>query len=117
MRRTGAGYMGMTYWLLFGHFVIPFLLLVSRFPKRHPNLLVLGAVWVLVVHYSDMAWLVLPEVADPATVPIPILDFCLFLGFGGLFVASATYALPKRVARPGARSAPGRVPRVPELLR
>jgi hypothetical protein len=46
--------------LLFGHFVGPFLVLLSRHAKR--NSLVLGgvAVWMLFMHWIDMYWLVMP---------------------------------------------------------
>jgi len=43
-----------------GHFLVPFVLLLSRHGKRSP--LVLGAVaaWMLAMHYVDLYWLVLP---------------------------------------------------------
>ena len=47
--------------LLFGHFIIPFLALLSRYPKRIKGLLALIGVWILVFHYVDMYWLVQPE--------------------------------------------------------
>ncbi len=47
--------------LLFGHFVIPFLALISRFPKRHPKLLVFGALWMLVAHFVDLYYIVAPD--------------------------------------------------------
>jgi hypothetical protein len=46
--------------LLFGHFVIPFIGLLSRHTKRHPVGLAVGAVWMLVMHYVDLYWLVMP---------------------------------------------------------
>lgn len=47
--------------LLFGKFAIPFLGLLSRWPKRKINLLVFWAVWMLAMHFADMYWLVMPE--------------------------------------------------------
>jgi len=47
--------------LLFGHFVLPFLGLMSRHVKRRPVLLAAGALWMLLMHYLDLAWIVLPE--------------------------------------------------------
>lgn len=46
--------------ILYGHFVFPFLVLLSRHPKR--NMFVLGAmaVWMLFMHWIDMYWLVMP---------------------------------------------------------
>lgn len=46
--------------LVFGHFMVPFLLLLTRWAKR--NLLMLGLLsgWLLVMHGVDLHWLVMP---------------------------------------------------------
>lgn len=59
--RQQDGWQWLTLWILFGHFVIPFLALISRWPKRRPHLLVIGAVWMLVMHWFDMVWQTLPH--------------------------------------------------------
>ncbi|MGC4122236.1 MAG: hypothetical protein QM765_48170 [Myxococcales bacterium] len=46
--------------LVFAHFVIPFLLLLSRRGKRDPLVLGLAAGILLVGHYVDLYWLVMP---------------------------------------------------------
>jgi len=46
--------------LLVGHFILPFVLLVSKHPKRIKWALALIALWMLVFHYVDMYWLVQP---------------------------------------------------------
>ncbi|MGE3182023.1 MAG: quinol:cytochrome C oxidoreductase [Phycisphaerae bacterium] len=61
-RQATPYWVGVSVVLLFGHFIIPFLALISRFPKRHPNLLLLGAVWMLGMHFVDMHYLVAPDV-------------------------------------------------------
>jgi hypothetical protein len=43
-----------------GHFVVPFLILLPRFTKRLPMILGFVAVWVLVFHYIDLYWQVMP---------------------------------------------------------
>jgi hypothetical protein len=52
-----------------GHFVVPFVLLLSRHGKRSP--LVLGAValWMLAMHYVDLYWLVLPTLDSAGARP------------------------------------------------
>jgi hypothetical protein len=54
--------------LLFGHFVIPFLLFISKWPKRMPAILAFGATWMLLLGWLDFYWLIHPEIpADIAT--------------------------------------------------
>ncbi len=48
--------------LLFGHFVVPFLVLLSRHAKRSPLVLGAASVLLLVMHYVDLYWLVMPNV-------------------------------------------------------
>ncbi|UCC29386.1 MAG: hypothetical protein JSU86_14435 [Phycisphaerales bacterium] len=78
--------------LLAGHFFVPFLVLISRYPKRRKNLLVLAAVWVLVMHWLDVYWLVMPA-ASSQRVPLHLLDFTCFVGIGGLYFAATVYRL------------------------
>src|SRR6185369_10699109 len=47
--------------LLFGHFVVPFLVLLPRTTKRSALGLGTGAVLLLVMHYVDVYWLVMPN--------------------------------------------------------
>ena len=76
--------------LLFGHFFVPFLGLISRFPKRRTGLLACGAVWVLLMHWLDLLWLVKPGAhgAGAEQFPLHLLDLTSFVGIGGLFVAA-----------------------------
>lgn len=46
--------------LIFGHFVVPFLLLISRNAKRAIWPLKFGAAWILVMHVIEIHWLVMP---------------------------------------------------------
>jgi len=89
--------------LLFGHFVAPFLGLISRVPKRTPGLLIIGAVWLLAMHWLDHIWLVLPRAVGTPNLDGPPSEHavtvagltgwdvlqCLLclIGIGGLFVA------------------------------
>lgn len=47
--------------LLFGHFIIPFLVLIFRASKRNLTILGTMAVWVLFIHFVDHYWLVMPN--------------------------------------------------------
>jgi hypothetical protein len=52
--------------LLFGHFVIPFLAFISKWPKRMPGVLTLGAVWMLAMAWVDLYWLIMPVIPHEA---------------------------------------------------
>jgi hypothetical protein len=56
--RNGWGALGLV--LLFGNFVLPFLLLLSRDFKRSPRLLAALGAWLLVMHYVDIYWVAVP---------------------------------------------------------
>jgi hypothetical protein len=74
--------------LLFGHFIVPFLALMSRDVKRRKGLLVVGGVWMLVMQWADVYWMVMPG-KSPGTIPFSLMDVAVFLGIGGLFFAAA----------------------------
>jgi hypothetical protein len=78
--------------LLFGHFVLPFLMLMSRYPKRKAATLVIGAVWLLVMHWVDVFYLVMPN-ARPDGSPFRLMDLACFAGIGGLFLAVVIWRL------------------------
>jgi hypothetical protein len=60
--------------LLFGHFVIPFLGLLSRHVKRNPAALAFWCVWCLAFHALDHYWLVMPNLSN-ATHSLDALPF------------------------------------------
>jgi hypothetical protein len=47
--------------LFYGHFVLPFLVLLSRHPKRNFFALGATAVWMIFMHWIDIYWLVMPN--------------------------------------------------------
>jgi hypothetical protein len=69
--------------LVFGHFAIPFLGLMSRHVKRSMLGLAAGAVLVLVMHYIDMYWLIMPNL-DHAGASPSWIDLAGLLGPGGV---------------------------------
>jgi hypothetical protein len=68
-RREGGAGNTAIYALIVGHFALPFLLLLPRAWKFSPRFLALVSGWILVMHYLDMSWLVLP--ARGSGVPFP----------------------------------------------
>ncbi|HWE02807.1 MAG TPA: hypothetical protein VG326_10400 [Tepidisphaeraceae bacterium] len=75
--------------LLFCHILIPFAGLLSRFPKRRPNLLVFWAVWQFVFVAVDMYWLVMPEIGatGPELINI-VINVCAAVGLLGVLIAA-----------------------------
>jgi hypothetical protein len=72
--------------LLLGHLLIPFAALLSRHVKRNTKLLVFWAVWMLVFHWIDLFWLVMPEY--DAKVRFGLLEVACLVGIGGLYLAT-----------------------------
>jgi hypothetical protein len=93
-----------------GHFLVPFVLLLSRHGKRSP--LVLGAValWMLAMHYVDLYWLVLPILDRQGAHPSWIDGAALLFAVGLL----ATW-LARKAAREPAYCV--RDPRLMEAVR
>jgi hypothetical protein len=60
LARQFGGWGWFSAWLLFGHFCIPFVFLISKHPKRNWRTLVFAAVWMLFFGWFDMYWLVMP---------------------------------------------------------
>ncbi|HYW78544.1 MAG TPA: quinol:cytochrome C oxidoreductase [Thermoguttaceae bacterium] len=81
--------------LLFGHLLIPFVALLSRKVRRSKVLLGFWAVWLLVVHWIDVYWLVMPGV-DGQAAPIGLIDGACLLGIGSLYLAGAVRIAGRR---------------------
>lgn len=128
LARQVGGWGPMSLALLFGHFVIPFVALISKWPKRFAISLGAAAVWMLAFHLVDLYWLVMPEIphdlatfesyrqasdryADTATHFGNPVNFLLAIGALGA-VAAGTIAALSRSAL-----VPKRDPRLGESLR
>jgi len=94
LRRQTDDWSAVSLLLLFGHFIVPFLALISRHPKRRKKLLALGALWVLFMHAVDMYWLVMPE-AGFAGIGFSIQHLTCLVGIGALFFAVINLSLRK----------------------
>ena len=62
MARQLGGWTNLSLLLLFGHFALPFVLLISRHPKRVPHTVAVLAAWMLLMHIADIYWLTMPHV-------------------------------------------------------
>jgi hypothetical protein len=94
-RRSGS-WNTLSWSLLFGHFVVPFVLLLPRATKRDPFWLGFVAAWVLVFHYADLYWLIMPALRPEGVEP-DWLDGAVVLTLAftcGAIVARACQARP-----------------------
>jgi hypothetical protein len=73
--------------IAFGHFGIPFTLLLFRGVKRNMIMLKLLAAWLLLMHWIDMYWLVFPTYLGQGA-NFAWLEFAAMLGLGGIFLWS-----------------------------
>jgi hypothetical protein len=96
--------------ILVGHFIIPFFLLLSRDLKRNTKALAAVAVWILAVHYVDLYWVVMPA-ADYSSLGLSLAHFTAFVGIGGVSVAVAALLLR------GASPVPVKDPYLEDALR
>lgn len=78
-RWENPGWRAMSLFLVFGHFVLPFLFLLPRTIKRFRPTLVLAAIWIIAIHYVDLHYLVLPAVS-PDRVIFSITETLLAVG-------------------------------------
>jgi hypothetical protein len=76
--------------LLFGHFVIPFFGLLSRWVKRNRKALAFWCIWQLIMIYVDMYWLVMPTLGVDE-VPFKLIDLTCWVGVLALFIAGIAY--------------------------
>jgi hypothetical protein len=78
--------------LAIAHFALPFFALLPYGVKRRPAALAGIAAWLVLVHWLDMQWLVMPA-ARPEGPVIHWLDVAALLCVGGAALAFGTYRL------------------------
>lgn len=93
---TATGYTNSWGWLavvlLFAHFAIPFVAIMSRHVKSDSRAMIFWTVWMLVVHYFDLYWIVMPEYSSGLTVSLieigTVIAVVSVYGLGVLWIAS-----------------------------
>jgi hypothetical protein len=86
--------------LLFGHLLIPFVGLLSRHIKRRQAILVFWAGWMLVFHWIDIYWLVMPEY--DGRLHLGIVELLCFVGIGAIYLAAVLRIALRHTLRPAA---------------
>ncbi len=83
--------------LMLGHFILPFVGILSRHVKRNPTLLAAWAGFLLVMHFVDHYWIVVPNLTrgmESAGNPFGWMDLALVVGMAGMLV----FATARRAA-------------------
>jgi hypothetical protein len=71
--------------MVFGHFLLPFFFMILRRVKRSRALMVAGGLYLVVLHYLDMRWLVMPTLHHDG-MNFHVMDLTTLLAIGGIFV-------------------------------
>ncbi|MCP4686120.1 MAG: hypothetical protein GY867_11845 [bacterium] len=71
--------------LLFGHFALPFVILLFRNVKRSLPIMGFLGIWFLVMHWLDYYWLIYPTFTEQGA-SIGGLEIAAVLGLGGIFI-------------------------------
>ncbi len=88
--RIDGDWFWMAWFLVLGHFVLPFFGLMSRHVKRSRKGLAFWAIWMLVAHYVDLYWLVMPTMKSPH-ISFGLVDIACLVGLASLFIAGAAF--------------------------
>jgi hypothetical protein len=97
--RMKGGWTNVGIFLIVANFFIPFFVLLSRQLKLRPRALAVVAVWLLVVHYVDIYWLVMPGLFPDGPHP-HLAHLAALLGVGGITVATALWRASGHYAIP-----------------
>ncbi|MEM1041567.1 MAG: hypothetical protein AAGI91_02965 [Bacteroidota bacterium] len=104
--RITHGWEHVTTALIWGHFILPFFILIPRFAKRVAPILAIMCVWTLVMHYIDLWWQIRPSLyvathkeiyQDAAFV---WTDFALWFGMVGLFFGATLWRASRHSITP-----------------
>ncbi len=85
--------------LLFGRFILPFLVLIFRSSKRKHKLLGIAAGWIIFMHFVDMYWLIMPNFSKAGIAP-SWMDLGTLVGVVGVFGYAFWLRLRKKALVP-----------------
>ncbi|MFY9253192.1 MAG: quinol:cytochrome C oxidoreductase [Fuerstiella sp.] len=106
--RQAHGWDAVTMVLMFGHFFVPFVVLMPRVAKRNTNVVIAVSSLLLIMHWLDLYWLVYPQFNES-----PILGSMEILG--AMFAVSFTAVVAGWFAK-GEKLIPAADPRLPEAV-
>ncbi len=95
-RQESWAWIGVSLLLLFGHLLIPFPGLLSRWVKRSKPLLIFWAIWMLIAHWIDHYYIITPtwaghvnhDLLKPIDPPLPFMEIACTIGMGGIWLGA-----------------------------
>jgi len=87
LHRGAGGWQTVALLLILFQFALPFALLLSRSIKRSPAALSVIALLILLMHWVDLLWLVVPAF-HPGKFYLHWIDFTALIGIGGVWLAT-----------------------------
>jgi len=97
--RWENSYKYVSIFIVVGHFILPYALLLSRDLKRNMGKLRIIATWILLARLVDYYWHIAPEL-QKGGLNISLLDVALPLALGGIFITLFVSQLGGRALLP-----------------
>jgi hypothetical protein len=97
--RMEGSWLTVSLFLMAGHFAAPFFYLMGRAVKRKNATLAIGGAWLLLMHYVDLYWQIMPTLHPEGFSP-SLLDAAALLAVGGSFVAAASWLMRRQALVP-----------------
>ncbi|MCK5124679.1 MAG: hypothetical protein KAR42_00340 [candidate division Zixibacteria bacterium] len=85
LHRWEGSWKSVSMLIVYGHFVIPFFVLFPQVTKRNKAVMTVMSIWILVMHWVDIYWLVMPTLHHHG-YHLSWIDLATFIGIGGLFL-------------------------------
>jgi hypothetical protein len=112
-RKTGP-WRAWTMLLAWGHFILPFWILLWKFVRRTPGLLSMMAAWAILMEIADMVWIIRPLVYAQQLDQVQLGRVWLdLIGIGGVWLVFAGLLIQRVASGP---LIPTRDPRLGEAL-
>jgi hypothetical protein len=99
LHRSYTSWRAIAIALIVFHFMVPFVVLLSRAVKRDPSLIVKVAVGILIVRVVDLFWLIAPEFHQTG-ISVSWLDLVLPVSLGSLWLGCFVWQLRGRPILP-----------------
>jgi hypothetical protein len=101
INRTNGAWWIVGLVLLFGHFLVPFFILLGQELKRRPGAIAVVALWLMLMRWVDLYWLIIPNFADTKGIfNFSWVNIASTLGIGGLWTVLFLFNLKARPLLP-----------------
>jgi hypothetical protein len=85
LHRWVGSWKGISLLIVFGHFVAPFFILITRMAKRSGVMMVVMGLWMLFMHWVDLYWVIMPTMYRDG-FRLSWQDLSTLVGIGGVVI-------------------------------